>query len=50
MILGTVGVLLGTTFAASAGNFPAQKVRLERWGGMLLVAGIALIAFAFPFV
>lgn len=50
MISGTVGVLLGIAFAASAGKFPAQKATLERWGGMLLVSGIALIAFAFPFV
>jgi hypothetical protein len=50
MITGTVGVILGVAFAASAGSFPAQRANLERWGGMLLVSGITLIAFAFPFV
>ena len=50
MILGTSGILTGVAFAASAGKFPARKVMLERWGGALLIVGIATLAFAFPFV
>jgi hypothetical protein len=50
MIVGTLGILLGTAVAISAGRFPTQRVSLERWGGMLMVGGIALVAFAFPFV
>lgn len=41
---------MGVAFAASAGKFPARKAMLERWGGALLVVGIATLAFAFPFV
>lgn len=50
MILGTLGILLGTAVAISAGKFPTQRAALERWGGLLTVGGVALIAFAFPFV
>jgi len=50
MIAGTLGILLGIAVAMSAGKFPARRVALERCGGMLLVGGIALVAFAFPFV
>jgi hypothetical protein len=50
MILGTLGVLLGVTIAMSATRFPTRRATLERCGGTLLIGGIALIAFAFPFV
>lgn len=50
MILGTLGVILGVAIAITAARFPTRQVALERWGGMLLVGGIALLAFAFPFV
>jgi hypothetical protein len=50
MILGTSGILIGAAFAASAGKFPARKAELERWGGALLIVGIATLAFAFPSV
>ena len=50
MILGTSGILIGAAFAASAGKFPARKALLERWGGGLLILGIATLAFAFPSV
>ena len=50
MILGTSGILIGAAFAASAGKFPARKATLERWGGALLIVGIAALAFAFPSV
>jgi hypothetical protein len=50
MIIGTSGILIGAAFAVSAGKFPTRKAALERWGGALLVVGIATLAFAFPFV
>lgn len=50
MLLGTSGILVGGAIAALAGKFPAKKASLERWGGTLLVAGIAVLAFAFPHV
>lgn len=50
MILGTLGILFGVAIATIAGKFPAQRAVLERCGGTLMVAGIALVAFAIPFV
>jgi len=50
MILGTLGILLGVMVAMSATKFPTRRATLERCGGTLLIGGVALVAFAFPFV
>jgi hypothetical protein len=50
MLVGISGILVGGAIAATAGNFPGRKASLERWGGMLLISGIAVFAFAFPHV
>lgn len=50
MLIGTSGILVGGVIAAIAGKFPARKASLERWGGLLLIGGIAVLAFAFPSV
>jgi hypothetical protein len=50
MILGTLGIVIGVAVATTAGRFPARRAKLERCGGMLMVGGIALVAFAIPFV
>lgn len=50
MVLGLAAVVLGAVAAMSAGNFPPHRARLERWGGALLLSGVALIALAFPIV
>jgi hypothetical protein len=50
MILGATAIVFGAFAALSAGNFPSHRGRIERWGGALLLGGIALIALAFPIV
>jgi hypothetical protein len=50
MIMGATAVVFGALAALSAGNFPPHRSRLERWGGALLLSGIALIALGFPIV
>ena len=48
IILGTIGTIVGATFAATARRFPSYELPLERWGGGLFIGGVAMIAFAFP--
>jgi hypothetical protein len=50
MILGILGIFFGVTIAMSGAKFPTRRATLERCGGTLLIGGVALIAFAFPFV
>jgi hypothetical protein len=50
MLIGATAVAIGALAAISAGNFPPHRGQLERWGGALLLSGVALIAFGFPFV
>jgi hypothetical protein len=50
MILGTLGILCGVAIATIAGKFPTRRDALERCGGVMTVGGIALVAFAMPFV
>jgi hypothetical protein len=50
MVLGATGIVFGAIAAISAGNFPPHRNQLERWGGALLLSGVALIALGFPFV
>ena len=50
LILGMIGVALGATSALIAAKFPSHQARLERWGGDLIVTGIALLGFSFPMI
>jgi len=50
MILGAAGIVAGAIAAIGAKSFPAYRIELERWGGALLLSGLTLIAFAFPFM
>jgi len=50
MFLAATATLIGAIAAIAAGNFPPHTSRLERWGGALLLSGVALIALGFPFV
>lgn len=50
LILGTIGVTLGAASALTAAKFPVHQARLERWGGDLIVTGIALLGFSFPMI
>lgn len=48
LILGVIGLTLGTAVALSAERFPLYQVQLEQWGGNLFVSSLALIGLAFP--
>ena len=50
MLLGATAAVIGAIAAVSAGNFPPHRNQLERWGGALLLSGVAMIALGFPFV
>jgi hypothetical protein len=50
LILGAIGIAIGTVSAVAAEKIPNHQAALERWGGDLLVAGLALIGFGFPAV
>lgn len=50
LILGLIAVVLGATAALAAAKFPLRQAQLERWGGNLMVAGIALLGFSFPMI
>lgn len=50
MLLGAAAIVMGTIAALCAKNFPLYKSRLEQCGGALLLSGVALVAFAFPFM
>lgn len=48
LLLGALGIVLGTAAAVSGLWFPAHKTRLERWGGALFICGLALAGFGLP--
>lgn len=50
VIPGLIVVVLGAASALAAAKFPIHQARLERWGGDLVVAGIALLGFSFPMI
>lgn len=49
-IAGAIGTFLGMIVAAIADGFPAQRSRLQYWGGALVIGGMALLAFAVPMI
>ena len=50
LILSAIGMAAGGITALVAEKFPAHQAKLERWGGDVLVGGIALLGFAFPII
>ncbi|HKR18887.1 MAG TPA: hypothetical protein VJS41_01970 [Stellaceae bacterium] len=50
LILGMIAIALGATAALAAARFPVRQGQLERWGGDLMVAGVALLGFSFPMI
>lgn len=50
LILGIIVIALGAIAALAAARFPVRQAQLERWGGDLLVVGIALVGFSFPMI
>ncbi|MDE2228938.1 MAG: hypothetical protein KGL11_07860 [Alphaproteobacteria bacterium] len=50
LIVGVIGVVFGATSVLAAAKFPLHQTQLERWGGDLLVSGVALLAFSFPMI
>jgi hypothetical protein len=50
LIMGAIGIAIGTVSALAAEKFPVHQTLMERWGGDLLVGGIALLGFGFPMV
>jgi hypothetical protein len=50
IVLGAGGIILGSAFAASAGRFPAYRIKLEEYGGGLFIGGVALLGLAFPMI
>lgn len=43
-----MSLLLGAGLAGAASRVPAHAVTLERWGGTLLVSGLALLGAVLP--
>jgi hypothetical protein len=43
-----ISLTLGVSLAAAASRLPSHAVALERWGGTLLVSGLALLGAALP--
>ncbi len=43
-----MSILLGAGLAGMAAHVPSHAVALERWGGTLLVSGLALLGAALP--
>ena len=50
LILGMIAIALGAIAALAAARFPVRQAQLERWGGDLMVAGVALLGFSFPMI
>ncbi|MGH7001219.1 MAG: hypothetical protein ACREEA_06910 [Stellaceae bacterium] len=50
LILGMIAIALGAIAALAAARFPIRQAQLERWGGDLMVAGVALLGFSFPMI
>gem|GEM_PF-6601635 len=50
LILGTIVVVLGAGTALAASQFPVRRAQLERWGGDMMVTGVALLGFGFPMI
>jgi len=50
LIIGAIGIAIGTVSAVAAEKFPVHQAALERWGGDVLVAGFALLGLGFPVV
>ncbi len=43
-----LSLTFGASLAGAASRVPAHTVALERWGGTLLVSGLALLGAALP--
>jgi len=51
IILGVIGLILGTLTALGAERFPRRhRVRIEQMGGNLFVGSLALLGFGFPLI
>lgn len=50
LIFGMIAIALGAVAALAAARFPVRQAQLERWGGDLMVAGVALLGFSFPMI
>jgi hypothetical protein len=50
IILGLIGLTLGTASALSVERFPLHRVQLEQWGGNLFVGSLALLGLGFPII
>jgi hypothetical protein len=44
--LSTIGLLLGTAIAYSAGGYPERQAVMETVGGILLLGGLGLMGYA----
>jgi hypothetical protein len=44
-----ISIVCGAALATAAPRFPAHAAKLERWGGSLLVLGLAILGTALPF-
>jgi len=48
--LGAVTAILGTAMAYMGGRYPQHQQKMETVGGVLLLAGFALLGYALQFV
>ena len=48
-VAGLTSLLLGATLAHAAGRFPDRVELFEGGGGVLLIAGLALLGLCLPF-
>jgi len=46
--LSLMSLILGTSFACAAPRVPSYGVKLEQWGGTLLISGLTLLGAALP--
>jgi uncharacterized membrane protein len=48
--LSVISVLVGTAFAYMAGRHPRHQQVMETFGGVLLIAGFALLGYSLEYI
>ena len=48
ILLGAIFIAVGASLALGARKYPRQQLQLERWGGGLVMGGLACLGLAFP--
>jgi len=48
--LSVICIVVGTAFAWMAGRYPLRREAMETFGGVLLIAGFALLGYSLEFM